>query len=259
MQKQTQLTPKRKEVEGSVVTGRQTLSELPKIKEVISQVPEVKFGRINQLAQDLANEIYHQLRYSGLYSAVGQGSFRVAGKNEEIIIGSPVHQMIQEFFALSRLLASHQMAPRGTVLLNTMCIYLGLALVNDQSLVRNESRKRLLLETLNLYQMPVGLYSPRGEMAHPEAVQPAVLFDMQEIEKQLLVFRRKTGKVKVDVIAYNALVNRLSLLLKTHKKDRVIQDWCEHKLKELEVFAQSLAAKMQIMELNKRSLYRWQK
>ncbi len=260
----TQLVLRRKETVQAISLEVDKLEELPKIKEVLDSVSEIKFGQINQVAQDLGNEIHLQLKYRGLYSQTGEGTFQLkqatgkgkAKEEEELVPGSALDKLKESFFSLSRILSS---SSKGKVLLNSLSIYLGLAIVDDQVLKSKESRRRLLLESFNLYQLPVGLYNPQGQMAAPREVAPSVFFDMQEIERGISVFKKKTGKTKVDIIAYNALMKKLSFMMSYHKADRAIQDWCGHKLKELEVLAQSLSIHTKVFELNKGRLYKWHK
>ncbi|MBP7842488.1 hypothetical protein KA017_00610 [Candidatus Woesebacteria bacterium] len=238
---------------------RQKLSEVPEIVQILESITDAKFGLMNQIAHYVALQIFDQFKKAGLYSKAGDGTFINKGKAEVLVAGSDMHNLTQEFFALSRVLSSARLAPRGTVLLNTLSVYLGIAIVEDPYLRNMESRRRLLLESFNLYQLPVGLYKPGTETkGTADTVPTDVLFDMQEIQASIFSFR-KHSKVKVDVIAYNALVNRLERLLRIHKRDRVVQDWCEHKLKELEIFGQGLADRMQSFAPNKRNLHRWQK
>lgn len=227
-------------------TPERRLLEIPEIKKVLTTIATEKFGLMNQIAREVAHKIYAQMQVAGMYSEVGAGTFRNTGKAEELVAGSQLCTLIHDFADLSQQLACCQLAPKGTVLLNTLSIYLGMAIIADKNLKQYKGRRSLLLGKLHVQRLPIGLYvCGTGEMCTPETIRSVVLFDVQGTQ--------------VDISAYTVLVERLRRLLQKHTDDTEIQNWCKLKLRELEIFGQCLSLQGQGFKLNQERLHVWQK
>lgn len=238
MKRNGALAEKEKKTRGSR-TESVSLEKRPEVQKLLAQVPTVEFGKVNELAQSLANEIYAQMQEAGLYSH-GAEAFEIdtnqrgGVQKEKIVPGSELSQVMYGVFRLTQILNSFKFALRGTVVLNTCMTYLGMRIVSDPQLQFTPNRRQLLIEGLDLYYMPTGLYqgASRDEV-EIDSILPQLFFDITEVERDIAKLRFKKH-TKVDTDTYAALVTRLEQMVRRYPNDNLVQDWCTFKLKELD-------------------------
>lgn len=225
----------------SEVIKKFVLTEPTHHERIVAQLLKIEFGEMNKLALALAQQIYEDFRSAGLHTEVGDGIFQyklLSGnvtniKEETLVSGGLAWTCKNKLSSFCRLLGNAKFAPRGAVLCNALMTHLGILFATDSNITA--ARTRTLLEELDLYRMPIGLYNPAtDEKGTPESIFPQLFFDM----------RRSTdpskGQFEVDMRAHTHMVRLLLQICNEYEPQTVMWDWAQHKITDLKLCASSL-------------------
>lgn len=228
--------------------GFPSLKDRPRIAGILKEIENRKDFTLGMISLLLASEVFKEIQAAGLYSQHSGESFKIDtttrrdGKTrEKIIVGSKFSNTLESVFSLIRILKT-DFGKRGQIVANLFTTHLGIKISTDRVLLKagnSSNRRDIILEALQLYNMPVGLYDGSWDELPATDIDPSVMFDIQRVNKNILLLRRETYK-KVDTNSFLVVVQMIEEVMRRNKKDDVIQNWGLVKLRELEAFARSL-------------------
>lgn len=232
------------------------LKDRPRIANVLKEIENRKDFTLGMISLLLASEVYKEIQAAGLYIRQYGESFeidlsaqKVGKKREKIILKSKFSNTLQSVFALTRTLQT-DFGKKGQIVANLFTTHLGIKIVSDRAFNRMAhgdsseavtfaKRRDLMLEALQLYTMPVGLYDGNWDEIPVAKIDPSVMFDIQVVNKNILLLRMNSY-TKVDTNSFLSVVRMINEVMKRNPNDDVTQNWGMVKLRELELFAQSL-------------------
>lgn len=237
-----------KEVVSGVGSDIPDFKKYPRIAGVLAEIENRKDLTLGMVSALLANEVYLEIVAAGLYNRMSGVSFETKQekqtaktlKKEKIVAKSKFAKTLHGVFDLIRSLTT-EYGKRGQIVANLFTTHLGILVASDRVLVKamDDSRREAILEELQLYYIPVGLYGENWNEIPTQEIDPGLLFDVQLVEKSLLKLRTKSY-TKVDTNSVITLVKMITEIMQRHKQDSTIQNWGFVKLRQLEEFSKSL-------------------
>ena len=220
----------------------------PRIIPLLNEIENRKDFTLGMISLLLAGEVYKIIQASGLYTQQYGESFELDGTKhgkgktrERIIAGSKFSNTLESVFSLIRALKTDY-GSRGQIVANLFTTHLGIKIVSDRVLSKagnGSNRRDVILDALQLYYMPVGLYDGNWNELPVVEIDPSVMFDIQEVDRNILLLRMRPH-TEVDTNSFFVVVGMIKELMKRNENDNVVQNWGTVKLRELETFAQCL-------------------
>lgn len=224
------------------------LKKYPRIAGILAEIENRKDLTLGMVSALLASEVYKEITAAGLYNRMSGVSFESvedrqkskSAKKEKIATQSKFAKTLHGVFDLIRTLKA-EYGKRGQIVANLFTTHLGILVASDRVLVRvtDDSRREAILEELQLYYMPVGLYDQNWDEIPTKDIDPGVMFDVETVERNLLLLRTKPF-TKVDTNSFITLVKMITEIMQRHRQDSTIQNWGSVKLRELNEFSESL-------------------
>lgn len=220
----------------------------PRIVPILKEIENRKDFTLGMISLLLAGEVYKIIQAAGLYTQQYGEAFELDGAKqgrgktrERIIAGSKFSNTLESVFSLIRTLKTDY-GSKGQIVANLFTTHLGIKIVSDRALSKagnGSNRRDVILDALQLYYMPVGLYDGSWNELPVAEVDPSVMFDIQEVNRNILLLRMQPH-TKVDTNSFSVVVRMITEVMRRNKNDNVVQNWGTVKLRELETFAQSL-------------------
>lgn len=191
--------------------GQSLLKSNQEIVEIVGSLKKLEFGKLEGKLNAIVQEIYKELQTAGLY---------------ERNLNASLNAMLENVFRLFYILKTDH-GDRGKIFANQLSIFLGNKIVTDPKLMKIGDRRKIILEKLQLYDMPFGCDNNTLD----KNIRPNYFFDYSDDR----LFTLKD----VDVQTYIRMVKELDNL-QTKSTDPEVAMWCATKLRQMDRFEASL-------------------